>query len=191
MRVARICARSGFALPWIILTIAIIAVIAALVAPTMSSFDDRMRASNAATQLKLIANGFVQIGQALNNYPGRVSSLSIPITTASTNTCGRGMNNGHVNQWAANGPFTPIYTPINGTWTDIGRVRDSVPVRPFPPHAAPIYVELPGVSGEDAAALKALVDNNTGDTVSFAAAVNDTTTIRYRVVSSGVVLNRC
>jgi len=182
----------GYALPWIILTVAIIAAIAAFVAPALTTLDDRTRASNSATQLRLIAAGFVQFGVTLNQYPGRVSQLALPLTTSDKNTCGQNMSNGDVTNWTANAPFAPIYTPTNGTWTDIGRIRDSVPFRSFPPVKTPIYVELPGVSGEDAAMLKNVVDNGTGDTVSFAAAVNDTTTVRYRVVSSGVIINnRC
>jgi type II secretory pathway pseudopilin PulG len=186
------CAPRGYALPWIILTVAIIAAIAAVVAPSLTTLDDRTRALNSATQLKLIADGFIQFGNALNQYPGHVSQLTIPITTSTTNTCGQTMSATDVTQWTANAPYAPIYTPTNGTWTDIGRIRDSVPFRSSPPVKTPIYVELPGVSGEDAAMLKNVVDNGTGDTVSFAAAINDTTTVRYRVLSSGVIINnRC
>jgi len=184
--------RRGYALPWIILTVAIIAALAAVVAPTLTTLDDRTRALNSANRLKLIATGFVNFGIALNQYPGRVSQLALPLTTNDRNTCGQSMSGGDVTNWTANAPFAPIYTATNGTWTDIGRIRDSVPFRSFPPVKTPIYVELPGVSGEDAAMLKTVVDNGSGDTVSFAAAVNDTTTVRYRVVSSGVIINnRC
>ena len=53
--------------------------------------------------------------------------------------------------------------------------------------AAPSLVSL-----EAAAMLDLLVDHGTGDTVTYNAPVNDTTTIRYRVMSSGsIVNNRC
>jgi type II secretory pathway pseudopilin PulG len=182
----------GYALPWIILTVAIIAALAAVVAPALATFDDRTRALRAATQLKSIATGFVQYGSAVGAYPGRVSSLTLPITTSSKNTCGRNMTAGQVTNWTSSAPFAPFYTAVNGTWIDIGRLRDSVPFRSSPPAMTPIYVEVPAARGEDAAMLKTVVDNGTGDTVSFSAAVNDTTTIRYRVLSSGVVVNnRC
>jgi type II secretory pathway pseudopilin PulG len=184
--------RHGYALPWIILTVAIIAALAAVVAPALTTLDDRARAQSSATRLKLIATGFVQFGVTINQYPGRVSQLALQLTTSDKNTCGQSMTSGDVTQWTGGAPFAPIYTATNGTWTDIGRIRDSVPFRSSPPVKTPIYVELPGVSGEDAAMLKNVVDNGTGDTVSFAAAVNDTTTVRYRVVSSGVIINnRC
>ena len=179
-------------LPWIILTVAIIAALAAVVAPALTTLDDRTRALSAAAQLRSIANGFVQFGVAINQYPGHVSQLTIPITTSTKNTCGQNMSAANVTNWTANAPFAPLYTATNGVWTDIGRIRDSVPFRGFPPVKTPIYVELPGVSAENAAMLKTVVDNGTGDTVTFAAAINDTTTVRYRVVSSGVIINnRC
>ena len=188
----RIARTRGFALPWIILTVAIIAALAAVVAPALATFDDRTRVLRAATQLKGIATGFVQYGSALGAYPGRVSSLTLPITTSSKNTCGQNMTAVQATTWTSNAPFAPFYTAANGTWIDVGRIRDSVPFRSSPPATTPIYVEVPGARGEDATMLKTVVDNGTGDTVSFSAAVNDTTTIRYRVLSSGVVVNnRC
>src|SRR5262249_8195859 len=104
----------GYALPWIILTVAIIAALAAVGAPALTTLDDRTRALNSATQLKLIANGFVQFGAALNQYPGRVSQLTTPITTSTKNTCGQTMSAADVTQWTANAPFAPIYTATNG-----------------------------------------------------------------------------
>lgn len=192
MRIARPHRRSGFALPWIILTIAIIAALAAVATPSLTTADDRARALNAAAQLKSIADGFVAYGPLVGSYPGRVSAMSVPITTSSKNTCGQNMTGAQVTTWTTGAPYTSFYTPANGVWTDIGRVRDSVPIRTSPPVKTPIFVELPGVSGEAAAMLKLVVDNGTGDTVSFAPAVNDTTTVRYRAVSSAVVVNnRC
>ncbi|MGH7620539.1 MAG: type II secretion system protein [Gemmatimonadaceae bacterium] len=193
MRIVRpIGQASGFVLPWIILTLAIIAVLAATVAPTLASYSDRTRAVNAAAQLKLVANGFVAYEQALRNYPGRVSALTIAITTSDKNSCGRNVGRPDANNWPDNAPYAPFYTGANGMWTDIGRVRDSVPLRNPPARRQPIYVELPGVSGEDAAMLHLVVDNGTGDTVTFAAPVNDTTTVRYRVLSTNdVANNRC
>lgn len=192
MRIARSHPRPGFALGWIILTVAVIAVLAAAATPTLVTLDDRNRALNAAAQLKAIATGFVVYEPVVGAYPGTVSALTVPITTSSKNTCGQNVSGGQVANWTTSAPYTPFYTSANGLWTDIGRVRDSVPFRSFPPVKTPIFIELPGVSGEAAAMLKLVVDNGTGDTVSFAPAVNDTTTIRYRVVSSGVIVNnRC
>jgi len=184
--------RTGFALPWIILTVAIIAALVATAAPTLATLDDRERALSAAAKLESIAGGFVAFEDAVGHYPGNLWELTTPITMASKNTCRGNMKLSDVSNWPDEPPYAPFYMPPNGAWTDIGRIRDSVPARAAPPLKTPIYIELPGVSGEDAAMLKAVVDGAAGDTVSFAAPVNDTTTIRYRVLSSGrVVNNRC
>jgi hypothetical protein len=41
--------------------------------------------------------------------------------------------------------------------------------------------------------LDLVVDNGTGDTVTYAAPINDTTTVRYRLVSTAVITSggRC
>jgi type II secretory pathway pseudopilin PulG len=190
--------RSGWALVWIILTLAIIAVLFAAAAPMLVTLDDRARAQNAAAQLRIIAAGFDNFGPVVGNYPGRVSQLTNLITTSDKNSCSGVMTSSNVSNWSSNAPYGSIYTTPGGTWTDIGRIRDSVPARPGPPPgtmpgSTPIYVEIPGVSGNVAAILDLLVDHGIAgtDTVTFAAPVNDTTTIRYRVVAGTHLLNRC
>src|SRR5689334_20639758 len=99
LRTPRSPARSGFILPWIIITVAIIAVLAAATAPTLTTLDDRARALSAATQLKAISDGFIAFETAVNRYPGNISELSIPITTSSKTTCRTSMNGGQVTNW--------------------------------------------------------------------------------------------
>ena len=66
-----------------------------------------------------------------------------------------------------------------------------MPLRTSPNSEPPIFVELPGVKGEVATMLDLLVDHGTGDTVTCAAPVNDTTTIKYRVVPTMLINNQC
>jgi len=179
-------------LAWVILTVAIIATLIAAAAPTLATMDERARAVSTANELKAIATGFVLFGPLVGAYPGNVSDLTNTLTLASWNTCHLAMSASNVANWPTNAPYVPFYTAASGNWTEMGRIRDSVPVRPNPAARTPIFVEIPGASAADAAMLELVVDGATGDTVTFAAPVNDTTTIRYRVVSTGVVVNnRC
>ena len=184
--------RVGYALVWVILTIAIIAAPIATAAPTLATLNERSRAASTAVMLRALSTGFTQFGVLVGAYPGNVSELTNTLTTSNKNTCRGAMTGSNVGNWPANAPYVPFYVPTSGLWTELGRVRDSVPARPSSPGSAAIFVELPGVSGADAVMLDLLIDNGTGDTVTYAAPVNDTTTIRYRMVSSSAVSNnRC
>jgi type II secretory pathway pseudopilin PulG len=192
MRQARTTSRSGYALVWVIITTAIIAALIAAVAPTLVVVDQRARAVRTAAALKAIANGYLVFGPLVQNYPGNISMLTNAITTGNRNTCRNAMTATNVAIWPVNAPYATQYMPASGLWTELGRVRDSIPARTNPPGTTPIYAEIPGVSAADAAMFDLVVDNGIGDTVTYAAPVNDTTTIRYRLVSSSLVAsNRC
>jgi type II secretory pathway pseudopilin PulG len=176
--------RAGFALVWVIVTVAIVAALIAAAAPTLAVMNERERAERTAFQLKLITIGVWAFRERLNVYPGNLSQLTNAVTTASRNSCRGTFTSGQVNDWADDATFSLFYMPTNGLWTELGRIRDSIPVRTA---NAAIYVEIPGVRSADAAMLNLLVDGGSGDTVTFAAPVNDTTTIRYRLLSSGQI----
>ena len=92
--------------------------------------------------------------------------------------------------WIAAGPFVGFMIPPGGLETPLGEIRDSVPYRGPTPGTNPFYAEIPGVSAEDADGFDLFVDNGTGDTVTIVhAAVNDTTTVRVRLLSSGQVVS--
>ena len=191
--------RAGFVLPWIIMSVAVLAILAAVIAPSVVGVMDRKRAEAAAATLQQITVGIVKFEAAVhssssgssNNYPGDVSQLAIVVSTvADRNSCGSTLMTAHDStDWIANGPFVPMYIPLGGLWTPIGRIFDDIPTRTA---AGALYILIPGVSSADAAMLDAVVDHGTGDTVTtLHAALNDTTTVQYRALSTGQVLNKC
>lgn len=180
--------RSGYALVWVIVMTAVIAALVAAVAPSLAISDQRSRAVRTAASLKAISNAYIFIGPLVQNYPGKISLLTNAITTSNRNTCGGAITAVNVSLWPANAPYVVFYTPATGLWTDLGRVRDSIPIRTS---AAAMFAEIPGVRAAEAAMLDLVVDAGSGDTVTYAPPVNDTTTIRYRLISSALVGNRC
>jgi type II secretory pathway pseudopilin PulG len=183
--------RSGYALVWVIVMTAVIAALVAAVAPSLAIVDQRSRAMRTAASLKAISNAYIVFGPLVGNFPGNISMLTNAITTGHRNTCRNTMTATNVSVWPTSAPYSAFYTPATGLWTDLGRLRDSIPARTAP-GSTPIFAEIPGVTAADAAMFDLVVDNGTGDTVTYAAPVNDTTTIRYRLVSTTLLGgNRC
>lgn len=180
------------------MSVAILAVLAAVVAPSVVTMVDRNRALATAKTLGQLAAGIIAFENVVHsssssttsNYPGDVSQLSIMLATASDkNSCGTAMTTHDSTDWVADGPFVPMYVPLGGLWTPIGRIMDDIPTRTS---TGPVYLVIQGVSAADAAMLDLVVDNGVGDTVTVVhAAMNDTTTVTYRALSTGQVKNKC
>lgn len=181
--------RRGFTLPWVILTVGILATLAAVVSPELATIHDRNRMAAVAARMHRIALGVNAFNSSVGNYPGRVSQLSSAITTSDHNSCNLAMTPTNVSNWTSTGPFIDLWSDRSGVWTEIGRVADSIPGRASPGHTDPVYVDIAGVGSADAAMFDAYVDGATGDTVTVGTVVNDTTTVRYRLLSSASVGN--
>jgi hypothetical protein len=200
---------SGVALLWAIMIIAMIAAIAAYAVPSLVQNDDVDRWSTTAQTVRSIKVGLdtfaraVQDGQktSVHNLPGRFSLLANAIKTGDVNSCWNAMtiaipSKGTTSDsitWVASGPFISFYFPRGGLWTPIGTIVDSVPDRGSTPNTTPLYLLISGVRSADVSGFDQLIDNGSGDTITtLHAAVNDTTTIRYRLYSTAqVTANIC
>ena len=183
--------RPGYVLPWIIVTIAIIATLAAAAAPSLIALNDPARANaTAATlrQLSTAVNSFETTvrsgGGPNNNFPGQLSEVSSQVTQSNHTSCWTTlMTTTDSTTWLSAGPFITIYVPPDGLETPIGRIRDSIPDRSGNMNDS-IWIEIPGVTSGDAQLLDQVVDgavNGAIDTVRYHSPVNDTTTVRFRV----------
>ena len=184
--------RWGYVLPWIIVTIAIIAALAAAAAPSLVVLNDTARANAAAATLRQLSaaiNSFessVRSGNGVtkNNFPGQLSELATQVTQSNHTSCWTTvMTSIDSTTWLSAGPFITFYVPPDGLQTPIGRIRDSIPDR-GPNTSDSIWIEIPGVTSGDARLLDQVVDgaaNGTVDTVRYHTPVNDTTTVRFRV----------
>ncbi len=200
--------RRGMAFIWVITTVAIIAALTAVAAPYLVTGVDNARYAETAATLRTLATGIasfetsVQDGQkaSVHNYPGQISQLSSVIVAGDRNSCqvamttaipSKGTSSDSIT-WLAAGPFVPFMVPSTGLAVPIGMVLDSIPNRGPTPGTNPVYVLITGVSAADAAAFDTYIDNGlaSNDTVTVLhTAVNDTTTIRIRLLSPTQVVS--
>jgi Tfp pilus assembly protein PilE len=192
-------ARGGFVLPWIIMSVAILAILAAVVAPSVATMIDRQRAIATVKTLTQIGVGIGAFENAIhssststtNNYPGDVSQLSTVVRpTLDRNSCNLTTMTVHDStDWVANGPFVPMYIPTTGLWTPIGLIVDDIPARTS---AGALYVLIAGVSTADMAMLDAVIEGGAGVVVTQThSPVNDTTTVQVRLLTTAQVQNKC
>lgn len=180
------------------MTVALLAILAAVIAPSVATMVDRKRALATSVTLHQITDGIVAFElvvhktttSSTNDFPGDVSQLAIVVRPNLDNdSCGNAMTAHDSTDWVANGPFVPMYIPLGGLWTPIGRIADDIPTRTS---VGGIYILIPGVTAADAATLKAVIDNGTGDTVTtLHAAISDTTTVQYRALSPAQAPDKC
>lgn len=194
MRLHHTRERRGFAYIWVLVTVAVLAAIIAAAAPYLYTTPDPTRISTTIAELRAIGVG-VNTFEATEarKFPGKISYLDIAITTTSVNSCWatNAFAAADVTTWNNNAPYITSYLPTGGVWTPIGLIRDSIPNRSSN-HNDSIWLEMPGVSAEDARLLDITVDgtaDGTKDTIRFHTPVNDTTTIRVRVTPRE--LGRC
>ncbi|HVX40579.1 MAG TPA: hypothetical protein VHB25_13495 [Gemmatimonadaceae bacterium] len=184
--------RCGFAYIWVLVTVAILAALIAVAAPYLYTSPDPRRMAVTATELRSIGVGVNAFEAAINRkFPGFISELDVQLATTNRNSCGQTFAGPDVTAWNTNAPFLATYFPNTGDWTPIGMIRDSIPNRNAN-RSDSIWIELPGVSAEDARLLDITIDgraDSTRDTVRFHTPVNDTTTVRFRVTPRE--LNRC
>lgn len=180
----------GFAMAWLLMLTAVVALLAAAITPSVITSIDHAKVISTAQTLTLIdsaINAFEPIvktgGGNTQQFPGRVSELSIPITAASKNSCGNAMNANAAAKWATAGPFIPFFADTNGLVTPIGRLQDVIE-RVTPPASNPLIIRIPGVSADLVRLLDDVIDDGDGGAagkVFFLAPVNDTTSVLYHV----------
>ncbi len=130
--------RKGFALLAVIMLVAIMAILAAVIAPSTVRVLNDERVDKAATSFERLDSAVVRFKRTIMVYPGRLNHLAIPITTSDKNSCGNNYTLGQVNSWAGSvidtvggvyiaRPVPPGGLPLAG---GLGYVRDSVSRKP-------------------------------------------------------------
>jgi hypothetical protein len=153
----------------IVVTVMIIAVIAAVAVPYLTESKHEMAAVRAAQILRTLELD-LNNGQAQNGLPGfcprvtvcpqLLSHLNTQITVADKRACGGVIYTvAQVNAWIANAPYSGLpITPGYGVWTPLGVVHDSV-VRIS---TGNIELHIDSLSLNDAADLDVAVDGVAG-----------------------------
>ena len=153
-------ARAGVTLIEMVVVIAVLLILAAAIVPSMIGTLDRDRVASSIEVYQSITDAMSDMRADNQDWPGRLSHLSRPITTSDKNVCWPGTNYtaGRVSNWA--GPYLDRVVPSTGLPIGIGTIRDSIYRSQLSGNDALLTIETNGVSAEDALAVNAQVDND-------------------------------
>jgi len=167
--------RSGFTLAEVAVSAAIIALLAAVTMPSLSTFLDHQRVQATADKLEALGVGVAAFAGAVRSsaattstvYPGLISELSNQITlnsSASHNSCGTTgtFNATATANWSSNGPFVSFYVPAGGLKTPMGMVSDSMVRNPTTATAGTLSLRILSADTADANMLDLAVDGGDG-----------------------------
>jgi hypothetical protein len=179
---------------WVITTVAVIAVFAAVAAPYVDQTTDVVAVRETSTILHDLSDGVVAFTNLVKRGPTRYHTprlLNMLTTTPVTNGDAAGCtlqtyNSAAEAAWTANAPFTTNYVPVGGIWTPLGLVNDA----PSNTDAAessvrsddndPYYIQIANVDIGLARMLDLHVDgalDGAADTVRYTPATADSTTL--------------
>jgi hypothetical protein len=194
-------ARRAAVLMWILVTIAVVAAVAAATAPLLMQINDRNRIAITARMLRDVARGVdsfnvvVKRGpstSATNTAPASLDLLTVVMRSGATSGCrGQRYDTSSVSAWGANAPFAPYVMPAEGLSTPIGRLNNA-PSRSAAATADqrrsgsdPYFIQIPRVDVSMARLLDLYVDgvgNANADTVLYTTPARDSTVVvSYRV----------
>jgi len=190
--------RHGYVLLYVLVLIAMVAVVGAVVAPAVASSSDREVASRTYKQLADLDSGIVRFGTLVKRvgtvYPGSIHELTNALTTSDEVSCWNNrMNPNAINLWNLNGAFSSQYITTSGVYTPIGTVNDSIE---HTSGSAPMYLRIPAVDTAMLTAMDGRVDGGDGGsagTILFTIATSPTADLRYRVgfAPSFTLKNQC
>jgi len=174
--------RSGYAMIYIIIVLAAVAVAALAIVPKAAMVADRQVASRTYVQLAELDSGIVNMQAALKAlYPGAIHQLTNQITINDTNACGNKFAGAAVTAWTNNSVFSHQYATTAGLYTPIGTINDAIE------HASktsPMYLRIPAVDTAMLARMDAVVDGSDGGaagTILFTITTSPTADLLYRV----------
>lgn len=194
-------ARRAAVLLWILVTIAVIAALAAVTAPLLLQLNDNDRITLTARVLHDVAHGVdsfnvvVKRGSgasATNTTPASLDLLTSAVVNGRPAGCrGQQYDTNSVSAWAAAAPFASYVMPSEGLSTPIGRISNA------PSRSATVagdqrrttsdayFIQIPQVDVKMARLLDVYVDgvaNATADTVQYTTPARDSTVlVSYRV----------
>lgn len=160
-----ISARRGFALVAVIVLVAIIAVLAAVVGPSLAHALNQERIAKADRSLVKLDSAIVRFKRTTKSYPGRLNHLAVQITTLDKDSCGNNYTNGQVNDWAGStidtlgGSYIGQPVPAGGLPLagGLGYAQDSIGRNPPGPSGV-IEIRMADVPEDDAILLNDRID---------------------------------
>jgi len=144
----RIARASGFTLAEILVALALMAVLAAVLMPTVAGQIMKGDAGRVMQDLQAVRGGQEQFLADIRRYPGRYSDLSKVIAIANTDALGSVYTAGHVSRWK--GPYVTKDTVNAQVETGFGGAIRSPFMLVNNTNAIPyLTVVITGISGPD------------------------------------------
>lgn len=169
--------RRGWTVAEVLVALAIMAILGALVVPSIISAVDRARVRAAEDSLKSLARGITLFQDRVDAYPAMLTQLVFPIVAGSdAEICGAFYDVGQQNRWS--GPYLDRTVPAAGVPIGIGFVASAFSILPGPGGIDFLQLVIQDVLVEDAAALDHRVDGGDGPADG---------TLRWSAPSGGVV----
>jgi hypothetical protein len=178
--------RLGYALVYVVVAVALVALLSVVLAPAAAGVADRAEAAKTYAQLGNLDSGIVKFGTLIKRvgtvYPGAIHQLSNALTTSDSVSCQNNvMNTNAIGLWNTNGAFSTQYITSAGLHTPIGTVNDQIE------HAsasAPMYLRIPDVDTATLTRMDGLVDGGDGGaagTILYTITSSPTADLQYRV----------
>lgn len=178
-------ARRGVVLVIAVVTIAVMAVLATVIFASLKSggVDRIVLAADILFRFKTEIIGTPpSFFERIKVYPGGLSHLVEPITTAKKNSCGQLYKaSPDVNNWR--GPYHLIpFNPADGYVLSLGIVAQDSTIRTtFTNGALALAIVMNDVQLADAQALKGKIDGTSGDTIAFTPNGDNPIVVHYRM----------
>lgn len=150
--------RFGFTLPEVLVTIAIIATLAAVLLPALTGQISKGDATRAAEDLKAVQIAVTAFVSDVRRYPGQLGHLTEPVTSGDYDALSSTYPEGLAAKW--NGPYLNKQLESNGTLkTTFGAFIQSDFSDSLVVSSTYLAVRFEPVSDADFARLDALIDD--------------------------------
>jgi prepilin-type N-terminal cleavage/methylation domain-containing protein len=150
--------RSGLTLIEVVVAVALLTILAAALAPSLIGVLDRERVKSAGETIDALVSAMSDMRSDNQDWPAKISHLTVPITVSDKNICGNNYSSGKVSQWG--GPYISRTVPSGGIPIGIGTARDSLVREVISGNDAYLKIQVDSVASEDAEALDAVYDND-------------------------------
>lgn len=151
--------RLGFTLPEVLVTIAIIATLAAVLLPALTGQISKGDSTRAAEDLKAVQTAVTAFVSDVRRYPGKLEHLTEPITTSDYDALSSTYPDGLSSKW--NGPYLNKQLETNGTLkTTFGAFIQSDFTDTLVVSSTYLAVRFAPISDADFAKLDALIDDS-------------------------------
>jgi prepilin-type N-terminal cleavage/methylation domain-containing protein len=149
--------RPGYTLIEVLVTVAILTVLAVVIIPVLTGEDTTERAARADTALKAVTDALTAFADDVGEWPSSLDQLVTPLASGHRDICGTQYNGGERNAWA--GPYLSRPVAAGGLQAGIGTIAPGFTLAPGT-EIDFLYLTVTGVEEGDAVALNARVDGD-------------------------------